>query len=81
MNEDYFKQQALRVRALADRADPFVKKRLLDLAENYEAKIVGASGELSSVTKAKLTSTSDKLPSVSIGGQHDTDHLGGGDAG
>jgi hypothetical protein len=36
MNDDYFREHAARVRAIADRADPFTKKRLLDLAERYE---------------------------------------------
>jgi hypothetical protein len=38
MNEDFYKQQAQRVRDLADKADPFTKKRLLDLADKYEVK-------------------------------------------
>jgi hypothetical protein len=39
MNDDYFKQQADRIRAMADKADPFTKRRLLDLAERYDAKL------------------------------------------
>jgi len=39
MNDEYFKQQAARVRALADKADPFTRKRLLDLAERYDARL------------------------------------------
>jgi hypothetical protein len=39
MNDEYFRQQAARVRALADKADPFTRKRLLDLAERYDAKL------------------------------------------
>ncbi len=35
-NDDYFREHAARVRAIAERADPFTKKRLLDLAERYE---------------------------------------------
>jgi hypothetical protein len=38
MNDDNFKEQAARVRAIADRADPFTKKRLLDLAERYDLR-------------------------------------------
>jgi hypothetical protein len=38
MNDEYFKEQAARVRSLADRADPFTKKRLLALAERYDGK-------------------------------------------
>jgi len=39
MNDAYFKEQSLRVRAIADKADPFTKKRLLALAESYDARI------------------------------------------
>nr|WP_249164056.1 hypothetical protein [Bradyrhizobium jicamae] len=36
MGEDFRKQRASLVRDLAARADPFIKRRLLDLAERYE---------------------------------------------
>jgi hypothetical protein len=36
MNDDYYKQQAARVRNIASLADPFTKKRLLALAEQYD---------------------------------------------
>jgi len=39
MNDTYFKEQSQRVRAIADKADPFTKKRLLALAESYDARI------------------------------------------
>jgi hypothetical protein len=39
MNDEYFKEQAQRVRSLAHKADPFTKKRLLALAETYDAKL------------------------------------------
>lgn len=39
MNDAYFREQSHRVRAIADKADPFTKKRLLALAESYEARI------------------------------------------
>jgi len=39
MNDAYFKEQSRRVRAIADKADPFTKKRLLALAESYDARI------------------------------------------
>ncbi|MBN8991601.1 MAG: hypothetical protein J0H42_25465 [Rhizobiales bacterium] len=39
MNDAYFKEQSQRVRAIADKADPFTKKRLLALAETYDARI------------------------------------------
>jgi hypothetical protein len=39
MNEEFFKERAITVRSLAERADPFTKKRLLDLADSYENKV------------------------------------------
>lgn len=33
MDQEFFKQQALRARDLAAKADPFTRKRLLDLAD------------------------------------------------
>ena len=36
MNEDFYKQRAQEVRDLAAKADPFIKQRLLDLAERYD---------------------------------------------
>jgi hypothetical protein len=38
MDDDYFEEQAVHVRKLASMADPFIKRRLLDLAEKYDAK-------------------------------------------
>jgi hypothetical protein len=38
MNEDYFKEQAARIRQIASNADPFTKRRLLDLAEKYDGR-------------------------------------------
>jgi hypothetical protein len=38
MDDDFYKQYAQRVRDLADKADPFTRKRLLDLADKYDAK-------------------------------------------
>jgi hypothetical protein len=39
MNEEYFKEQSRRVRTIAENADPFTKKRLLALAESYDARL------------------------------------------
>jgi len=38
MNEQFFHDRAKTVRELAERADPFTKRRLLDLASRYEKK-------------------------------------------
>jgi len=39
MDESFLKSQADRCRSLAERADPFIKRRLLDLAENYDKRL------------------------------------------
>ena len=36
MNSEFLKEQAARVRAIADKADPFTKRRLLDLGERCD---------------------------------------------
>jgi hypothetical protein len=36
MNDDFLRERARAVRAIAEKADPFTKKRLLKLAERYE---------------------------------------------
>ena len=48
MNDEYLKEQSQRVRTLAEKADPFTKKRLLDLAEKYDARL----GKPSRATRA-----------------------------
>jgi hypothetical protein len=35
MTEEFRKERAMTVRALAEKADPFTKKRLLELAAKY----------------------------------------------
>jgi hypothetical protein len=37
MNDDFLRERARAVRAIAENADPFTKKRLLELAERYES--------------------------------------------
>jgi hypothetical protein len=43
MDSSFLKEQASRCRSLAETADQFTKRRLLDLAEKYEAKLGGPS--------------------------------------
>lgn len=43
MDQEFYRQQAERVRDLAERADPFTRKRLLDLADSYDARGGGPS--------------------------------------
>ena len=38
LEQEFYRAMAHRVRELAGRADPFIKRRLLALAERYEAR-------------------------------------------
>ena len=58
MNDDFYKERAKEVRAIAANADPFIKKRLLGLAERYEGK-----------RQTRIT----PLPSVPASGQDRSD--------
>jgi hypothetical protein len=46
MEMQYFREQAQRVRDLSEKADPFTKKRLLTLAEHYDARALDCSRSL-----------------------------------
>ena len=61
MNDAYFKEQSQRIRAIADKADPFTKKRLLDLAESYDSRL----GRPSRAVR--------QLPQISIDGSKPAD--------
>jgi hypothetical protein len=37
MEQEFYQGLAQRVRAMADKADPFTRRRLLDLAKRYDA--------------------------------------------
>ena len=39
MDDDFCKERAKTARELADKADPFIKKRLLELASHYERRL------------------------------------------
>jgi hypothetical protein len=71
MNDEYFKERALVVRTIADKADPFTKKRLLAVADKYDVRSGGPSRAVR------------QLPSVSINGsqQHINQRKGSGDTG
>jgi hypothetical protein len=43
MDQEFYRQQAQRARDLAEKADQFTRKRLLALAERYDAKGGGPS--------------------------------------
>jgi len=56
MNDDFNKDRAILVRDLAEKADPFTKKRLLDLAIRYEAGLPIKTGPL------PLPTINEKIP-------------------
>ena len=37
MDDEFYRERARHIRELADNADPFIRKRLLRLAGNYDA--------------------------------------------
>jgi hypothetical protein len=43
MDSEFIKQRAAHCRLLAEKADPFIKRRLVDLAVSYDAKLDLAS--------------------------------------
>jgi hypothetical protein len=44
-DQDFCREQAKLVRSLADDADPFIKRRLLQLAEHYERRLLIAGSK------------------------------------
>lgn len=65
LDDEFNKQRASLVRDLASRADPFIRRRLLDLASRYEK----------GPPKAK------PLPIPSLNDQRTSDRSDGGDSG
>src|SRR3954470_9636807 len=43
LDDEFYKERARHIRELADKADPFIRKRLLDLAGNYDSIVRGSS--------------------------------------
>jgi hypothetical protein len=48
MDDDFYKERARQIREVATQADPFIKKRLLRLAGNYDAMITRTKPAVSS---------------------------------
>ncbi|OSI24811.1 hypothetical protein [Bradyrhizobium canariense] len=49
MEQEFYQSLAQRVRTIAEKADPFTRRRLLDLAKRYDAK--GGSRPVHSVER------------------------------
>jgi hypothetical protein len=62
MNDDFYKQRAREVRDIAAKADPFIKQRLLDLADRYDGK------RKTSVTPVPSAPATDQ----NMSGKHDS---------
>jgi len=60
MNEDYFKEQAARLRNMASMADPFAKRRLLDLREIQGRRFVRRPTPLPSVAMDRAQQPEDQ---------------------
>ncbi|OSI73793.1 hypothetical protein BSZ21_06260 [Bradyrhizobium canariense] len=52
VDEQFLRDRARIIRDLADKADPFIRKRLLDLAERYDRRISRPSQAMKMVTAA-----------------------------
>jgi hypothetical protein len=48
MDDEFYKERARQIREVAAQADPFIKKRLLRLAGNYDAMIARTRPAVSS---------------------------------
>ena len=48
MDDDFYKERARQIREVATQADPFIRKRLLRLAGNYDAMITRTRPAVSS---------------------------------
>jgi len=51
MDETFMREQAARCRSLAENADEFIKKRLLDLAARYESSLPDRTTQASRVIR------------------------------
>jgi hypothetical protein len=51
MDESFLKAQAALCRSLAEKADEFTKRRLLDLAARYEGRLSGRSSRATNIIK------------------------------
>ena len=57
MDNQFLKERAKEIRDLAERADPFIKKRLLDLADNYDVRIGRPSNAVRALIRPPVSSS------------------------
>jgi len=58
MDEEFLKQRVRLIRDLADKADPFIRRRLTDLANKYDASLKRPSRS----TAPLVSASRDSLP-------------------
>ena len=67
MDDDFYKERARQIREVATQADPFIKKRLLRLAGNYDAMITRTRpAVLSTVYTENLIRVADVMKSPKL---------------
>jgi hypothetical protein len=54
MDSTFLREHAARCRSLAEKADQFTKRRLLDLAAKYESMLVSGPSRASGIVKAPV---------------------------
>jgi hypothetical protein len=66
MEQEFYLGLAHRVRVIAEKADPFTRRRLLDLAKRYDAK--GSPASRPVATERPLPTPRTTLPASSFSG-------------
>jgi hypothetical protein len=61
MDNEFIKERAAHCRFLAEKADPFIKRRLLDLAAKYEADFSKQPSQISIGTDRAASDTSQSV--------------------
>jgi hypothetical protein len=62
MDSEFLKQRAAHCRILAEKADPFIKRRLLDLAARYEASLPKQPSQASIILTAQVVPIAQPRP-------------------
>jgi hypothetical protein len=65
MDEEFCRERVRVVRDLADKADPFIRRRLLELARHYERRLSIARGVIESDIGSKDTGSISDDPAFS----------------
>jgi hypothetical protein len=62
MDDDFCRERAKTVRELAEKADPFIRKRLLELAQHYERRLaISPKAETDEKRRQSAASAGDRF--------------------